>query len=650
MKGNAKTILAKNKVPGPALDKACYVKANPCTLRKEASVLRAIRKLESGPRWKRKRLKVTEPQIIILSILVGLLLLLIWGRWRFDVVSFSALLIAVVLGVVPIEKSFSGFANPATITVAAVLILSRVLALSGALDPLMKMLQPIEKKQASHIAGLSGLGAGLSAMMNNVGTLGLLMPLAVQSAKRLKRPAGLLLMPLSFGTILGGLITMIGTPPNIIIAAYRGNVTGTPFQMFDFTPVGLVTAIAGIAFVALIGWRLVPLRGLKDGTSHDLFEVSGYTTELVVPKENVQISKTIGEIDEASSEIDVVIVDLIRGKKRYPGTAMSKELHAGDILKVQAGAEDLDKFISLTGFELAHSSGKPPEGEPEEDLTLAEAVIKPGSRLEGREVGRIRLLRNRNVALLAVSREGLPFRGRLKSFRLRAGDVLLLHGSAEALPDAIAASGCLPLAEREITFGRRRNAWLAVAIFAAAIAAAAFGILPITIAFPLAIVFMVLTNILPVREIYEGIEWPVIVLLAALIPIGGAMESTGATELIASAVLTLSGTWPAWALLLLIMVVTMTLSDLLNNAATAVVMAPIGVRIAEGLQVSPDPFLMAVAVSASCAFLTPIGHQNNALIMGPGRFHFGDYWPMGLPLEVVVITVSLPMILLVWPL
>jgi di/tricarboxylate transporter len=218
------------------------------------------------------------------------------------------------------------------------------------------------------------------------------------------------------------------------------------------------------------------------------------------------------------------------------------------------------------------------------------------------------------------------------------------------MPDAIAAAGCLPLAERDITFGRRRHAWLSAGIFACAVAATAFGILPITIAFGLAIVFMVLTSVLPTREIYEGIEWPVVVLLGALIPLGSAMEATGATLLIAEGVLSLSGELPAWGLLLLVMIVTMTLSDLLNNAATAVVMAPIGVRIAEGLNVNADPFLMAVAVAASCAFLTPIGHQNNALIMGPGRFRFGDYWPMGLPLEAVVIVVALPTILWVWPL
>jgi di/tricarboxylate transporter len=580
---------------------------------------------------------LTQPQIIVFAILGALLVLLIWGRWRYDVVSFSALLVAVVLGVVPVGEAFSGFGHPATITVAAVLVLSRVLALSGAVDPAMKALRPLEASKTGYIAGLSGLGALLSAMMNNVGTLGLLMPIAVQTAKRLGRPTGLLLMPLSFATILGGLITMIGTPPNIIIAAYRIEVSGEPFGMFDFTPVGLVTAFVGIVFVAIVGWRLIPLRDPKGVGGSDLFDIAGYTTELMVPKDSPHIGKTLSEIDEESGEIDVVIIDLIRKGRRFPGTSTNKELRAGDVLKLEAGAEDLDRFIATFGFELANPMGKASDSESEEDLSLSEAVVKPGSRLDGREVGRLRLFKNRSVSLLAVSRRGQPFRGRLRQFRLRAGDVLLLHGSAEQMPDAIAAAGCLPLAERDITFGRRRHAWLSAGIFACAVAATAFGILPITIAFGLAIVFMVLTSVLPTREIY-------------LIPLGSAMEATGATLLIAEGVLSLSGELPAWGLLLLVMVVTMTLSDLLNNAATAVVMAPIGVRIAEGLNVNSDPFLMAVAVAASCAFLTPIGHQNNALIMGPGRFRFGDYWPMGLPLEAVVIVVALPTILWVWPL
>jgi len=593
---------------------------------------------------------VTQPQIYIFAILGALLVLLMWGRLRFDVVAFTALLLGVLAGVVPPARAFAGFGHPATITVAAVLVLSRVLSQSGAVDPAARALRPLESWRSVHIAGLAGLGAVLSAFMNNVGTLGLLMPVALQSARRLKRPAGLLLMPLSFGTILGGLITMIGTPPNIIIATFRTQVAGEPFTMFDFAPVGLVTAVAGIGFVALVGWRLIPLHGPKDGEPGDLFDIEGYTTELLVPKDSPHIGKTLAELDDGAGELDFVIIDLIRGKKRFPGTLVDKELRAGDILKIEAGAEVLDKVISKFGFEPAHPVGTAEPSVAATDLSLMEAVVKPGSRIDGREVGRLRLFRRRDVALLAVSRRGQGFRGRLKDFRLRAGDVLLLYGPVEQLPDAVAAADCLPLAERDLAFGRRRHAWAAAVIFAAAVATAALGLLPIYITFGLAIVLLVLTGALPAREIYEGIEWPVIVLLGALIPLGGALDATGGTQLIADAVLTLGGTLPAWVILAILMVVTMTLSDLLNNVATAVVMAPIGAKIASGLGVSADPFLMAVAVAASCAFLTPIGHQNNALIMGPGRFRFGDYWPMGLPLEVVVIVVALPMILWVWPL
>ncbi len=590
---------------------------------------------------------MTTAQIEIFSLLGLLMVLLIWGRWRYDVVAFLALLAAAVLGLVPASEAFDGFGHPATVTVAAVLVLSRVLSQSGAIEPIIRLLRPLEKSQSGQIAGLAGLGALLSGFMNNVGTLGLMMPLALQSARRLKRPVGLLLMPLSFGTILGGLITMIGTPPNIIIANYRKEVTGEAFAMFDFTPVGLVTALAGILFVALAGWRLIPKR---DGEQASLFDLEGYVTELRVTAENPHIGKTLGDLDEAAEDIDVVFIELIRRQRHFPGTDRDKELAAGDILKVEASPTELDRFIAKFGFALGDPKQRPDGDGDSRDLTLAEAVIKPGSPLEGRSLGRVRLFARRGIGILAVSRRGRPFRGRLKHFVLRPGDLLLLFGPATQLSRAMAAAQCLPLADRDIAFGRRRHAWLAGGIFATAVAAAAFGLLPIYIAFGIAIVALVLSGVLPARELYAGIEWPVVVLLGALIPLGSALERTGATGVIAEGVLLLGADLPASFLLIVVLVVTMSLSDILNNAATAVVMAPIAVSIAEGLEVSVDPFLMAVAVGASCAFLTPIGHQNNALIMGPGACHFGDYWPMGLPLEIVVGAAAVPTILWVWPL
>ncbi len=489
----------------------------------------------------------------------------------------------------------------------------------------------------------------MSSFMNNVGTLGLLMPVALQSARKAKRSPAVILMPLSFGAILGGLVTLIGTPPNIIIATYRSEVTGEPFGMFDFTPVGAVTALAGVAFIALIGWRLVPAAARKRAASEELFDIEHYVTEARIPKGSSAIGKTMSEIDEATKEIDALLVALIRGERRYRPAA-GVPVQAGDLLVIEAGPEEIDKFVTTLGLELGRGgkAAETPLGHAAG--ALVEAVIAPRSRLEGQTVGSQRLIGRHGFTLLAVARQGQPHRGRLKAFRFRVGDVLLLHGGAERIPDAIAAFGCLPLAERGLSLGQRGKAPFLITIFAAAIAAASLELLPIPIALSLAVVTIVLTGLLPVRELYEGIDWPVIILLGALIPVGGALEDTGATVVIADFIHAATAGQSAVLVLVLLMVVTMTLSDVLNNAATAVVMAPIGVGIAERLGASPDPFLMAVAIGASCAFLTPIGHQNNALIMGPGGYRFWDYWRMGLPLEVLIVAVSTPMILIVWPL
>ncbi|MEE8499916.1 MAG: SLC13 family permease, partial [Kiloniellales bacterium] len=575
---------------------------------------------------------MTSEQITLFAILCALFALLAWGRWRYDVVAFLALMAAVLSGVVPAGEAFTGFGHPATVTVAAILILSRALTATGATDWIARVVRPATGSTASHIGVLSSLAAAMSSFMNNVGTLGLLMPVALQSARKAKRSPAVILMPLSFGAILGGLVTLIGTPPNIIVATYRAEVAGAPFGMFDFTPVGAVTALAGVAFIALVGWRLVPAAARKRAVSAELFDIEHYVTEARVPKDSAAIGQTLGELDEASKDIDALLVVLIRGERRYRPAA-EVPIQAGDVLVIEAGPEEIDKFVSAFGLDLGR--GKKDRKTPLGDTAgaLVEAVVAPRSRLEGQTVGSQRLIGRHGFMLLAVARQGRPHRGRLKAFRMRVGDVLLLHGEAERVPDALAAFGCLPLAERGLSLGQRGKAPLMIAIFAAAIAAASFGLLSIPIALSLAVALTVLAGLLPVRELYEGVDWPVIILLGALIPVGGALEDTGATAVIAGAIHDLTAGRSAILVLVLLMVVTMTLSDILNNAATAVVMAPIAAGIAQRLEASPDPFLMAVAVGASCAFLTPIGHQNNALIMGPGGYRFWDYWRMGLPLE-----------------
>ncbi len=592
---------------------------------------------------------MTISQITILCILAALFAFLVWGRFRYDIVAFSALIVCVVAGLIPAADAFSGFGHPATVTVAFILILSRGLAASGATDIIAKAISPTTATTPSHIGSLAGIGALLSAFMNNVGTLGLLMPVALATGRRAKRAASLLLMPLSFGCILGGLMTLIGTPPNIIVANYRGQVMGEGFSMFDFTPVGLAVATVGVIFISVIGWRLVPSRG-SDSDRADFFEIANYLTEARVGEESKAIGKSAREAEELAPDYDVQIVGLVRAERRVHAPRWLETIRAGDVLLIEAASDELNRYVSELGLELIDSQGGLKILDEIEDGQLVEAVCVPHSMLEGRSVADLGLARAQGINLLAVSRQGRPYRGRLRSFRFRAGDVLLLHGVQQVLADFISRNECLPLRERRLNFGNSARPLAAVGIFAGAIILASLGLLSVTTALGLAAVLMLVSRILPLRDLYDSVDWPVIILLGALIPVGGAIESTGTSQLIADWILTATVGFAPWVVIAVILTVTMTVSDILNNAATAVVMAPIAFSVAQELGVNPDPFLMAVAVGASCAFLTPIGHQNNALIMGAGGYRFGDYWRLGLPLEILIVLVSVPVIMWAWPL
>ena len=592
---------------------------------------------------------MSTDQATIFAILVALFVLFVWGRWRYDIVAFLALLTAVVAGVVPFAGAFRGFGHPATVTVALVLVMSRALTNSGAVEAIARHVRLSAKRLSLHIGALSSLGASLSAVMNNVGALALLMPVAMQAAAKAKQSPAVVLMPLSFGTILGGLVTMIGTPPNIIIATFRDKTAGEPFGMFDFTPVGASVAIAGLVFIAFAGWRLIPPQRRKKLSTQELFDLEDYVSEARVPEGSDAAGKTVHEIEELTRDIDAAVVGVIRKGRRGFGVARREPVEVGDLLVIEAGPENIGKFMTQLKLEVVGVEGSRANLLRADDVTLMEAVVPPRSRIERRSANAVRLRSRYGVNLIAVSRQGTPIRERLRTLVLEAGDVLLLQGDAERLPEVIAAIGCLPLAERRLQLGKGRQAWLCAGLFAAAIAAAAAGLAPFPITLSLAVVAVVLLKIVPPREIYESVDWPVILLLAAMIPVGEALETTGATGLIAGAIVDLGAGVSPIVMLALLMVVTMTLSDIMNNAATAVVAAPIAVAIAAQLGLDPDPFLMTVAVGASCAFLTPIGHQNNMLIMGPGGYHFGDYWRMGLPLEALIVCVSIPMIVWVWP-
>jgi di/tricarboxylate transporter len=552
--------------------------------------------------------------------------------------------------VVPKEDAFSGFGHPATIIIALVLIISRGLSNSGAIEIVARYVAKLSHSLQMHIAAMSGISALLSAIMNNVAALALLMPVDMQAASKAKRSPALTLMPLSFATILGGMITLIGTPPNIIIAEFRKNTLGEGFSMFDFSPVGLACAVAGVLFITTIGWRLIPVDRQKRDTSKELLDISGYLTELHVPEGSKAIGQQVRQLDDIAEENDVLVAGLIRNGKRLPGRARWTEIQEGDILVVESGPEALDGFVGVMGLDYRNNNGSEKPVLSDETFSLLEVVVPRGARIEGRSALSLRLQYRHDTTLLGVSRQGKQFRDRVRELTVRAGDVLLLFGPKKRLPEISVWLGTLPLAQRGLELIQREKAWLAAGIFAAAIALASLEILYLPIALAAVVALYAVFNVIRPRQVYESVEWPVIVLLGSLIPIGTALETSGGTAQIAGWITHISSGFSPVVVLTLLMIITMTLSDVMNNTATAVIAAPIAVDIANRLQVNPDPFLMTVAVAASCAFLTPIGHKNNTLIMGPGGYRFGDYWRMGLPLEILVVVVSIPVILWVWPL
>ncbi len=593
---------------------------------------------------------MTNDQILLFALFGTVFALLLWGRWRYDLVAFAALMAAVLLGLVPTKEAFSGFGHPATLIVALVLVVSAGLVRSGAVLLITRTLVDAGRSLGAHIALMGAIGGILSAFMNNVAALALLMPVDVQTARKAGRATGLSLMPLSFATILGGMATLIGTPPNIIIAQIRADSLGEPFHMFDFAPVGGITAIVGLAFVAVIGWRLIPQpdRG-KDGVDPmEAFE--NYVAELTIPKKSDLIGQRLHELYEAAEKADVAILGLVRGEKRRYGTQRGAVLEAGDGLVLEASPEALDEFRAALGLDFAppgHEEHLLAEGE---GLSKIEVAVPYYARIAGKTARSVGLIWRRRTVLMGISRRGRPIRDHIRTTVIKPGDILLLLAPKGAEADVTEWLGCLPLAERGLAVTQDKKVWLAIGLFAAAVAAASFGLIYLPVALGLVVVGYTLTKILPLSELYSHIEWPVVVLLGSMIPLGAALETSGGTELIASGLVGITAGLPAWAVLTVLMVVTMTLSDVLNNTATAIVAAPVGIEMAQALGKNPDPFLMAVAVAASCAFLTPIGHKNNTLILGPGGYRFGDYWRMGLPLEVLVVAVSVPAILLFWPL
>lgn len=620
---------------------------------------------------------MTSDQVIVISVLFATMVFFLWGRWRHDLVAMGALLVCVVTGLVPGNEAFSGFAHPAVITVGCVLVLGYGLLISGAMDMLSQRFIPTSAGPTVSIVALISLAALLSAFMNNVGALAVLMPVAIQMAAKQNLPPGKILMPLAFGSILGGMTTLIGTPTNLIVSEFRATTGIASFSMFDFTTVGLAVAVFGIVFVGFIGWRLVPIRKHADT---DSFDSAKYLSEVRIVEGSKAVDKRLYEAEKMLDEADAQIVSMIRQGVYISTPNPWRVLKEGDILVIEVEPKSLSSALTSLGLKLEEDlvskdakkgktegraeplqteTGTIREANNEEsdsdkhkssEVAIQELVVKPNAMLIGRSALTLDLRASYGISLLAISREGHRSIQRLRSIPIKAGDVLLMQGTPEAIASFSSLFGCLPLAPRDIQVPKKGQAVTAALIMAITIGAAALGLLPVPVLFAIAMFAYIVLHIVPLRSIYTAIDWPVIVLLAAMLPVAGAIASTGTADMIAHFLLDKVTQGDAILGLITLLVVTMFLSDLANNAATAAVMCPIAISTAAQLEVNADAFLMAVAVGASSAFLTPIGHQNNTLILGPSGFRFGDYWRLGLLLEIIVIVISVPTILWVWPL
>jgi di/tricarboxylate transporter len=592
---------------------------------------------------------MTLDQAIAFAIILGTIALLIWDRIRYDLVALLALLAAVVCGIVPATEAFRGFSSDIVIIIGSALVVSAAIGRSGLIEILMQPLAPRMTTSDMQVAVLASAVTALSGFIKNIGAVAIFIPIALQIARRTEKPASRVLMPLAFGSLLGGLVTLIGTSPNIIVSQMREQISGEPFRMFDFAPVGVCLAVVGVAFLT-VGWRLLPR--IKKGigaTPETRFSIEDYVTEVRLPAESPSVGKTVRDL-EALGDGGVTVAAIIReGYRRYI-PAGYWPLFGDDILVLEADTHALSRLVDDAGLELIHGKQLERDNAHQVDLAVVEAVVTANSLMIGSTLEQLALRERYGLNLLAISRSGSRIAQRLRRVRFQEGDLLVLQGRAERVNDRLAALGCLPLAERNVSLGRPRNLYLPAAILGVAIALITTGIVSVSIGFFGAAVAMLALQLLSLKEAYEAIEWPVLILFGALIPVSEALQATGATGLVAGWLSAAAQHLPALGTLGLMLVAAMALTPFLNNAATVLVMAPIAAGMAGKLALSPDPFLMAVAIGAGCDFLTPIGHQCNTLVMGPGGYRFGDYWRLGLPLSLMVAILGTFLISIFWPL
>ena len=588
---------------------------------------------------------MTISQWLSIATLAGMMGLFIWGRFRYDITAVIALLAALLVGIVKPKDAFTGFSDDIVIIVGSALVLSAAVQRSGAIETALGFISQHIRRVSSQLLVLTASVGFASALIKNVGALAMLMPAAMQMAKKNDASPSVYLMPMSFASLLGGLMTLVGTSPNIIVSRVREDMTGEPFRMFDFFPTGFGLLVIGLIFLRF-GYRLLPRNRQGVPTMGEALNISDYVTEAAVQEGSPAIGSSIAEFLERHEQ-QITVTGLLRGDM-HGAVEHHVHLQEGDVLILGGAPDALERAIARDRLALAGIDDK--SDEDADDIGVIEAVVTTDSPLVGRTAGRI-LLRDRfGINLIGVARAGETLTRKLGQTVLRAGDVLVLQGSIALLPNRLHQLGVLPLAQRSIRLGLSKRGWLPIAILAVAMTATATGMIPVAVAFFAAAGAVIITGALPVREAYEAVEWPILIMLGALIPVSESLQSTGASNVIATELSQLAAILPPWGAVALILVAAMAVTPFLNNAATVLVMAPIAAVFAHDLGYRPEAFLIATAIGAGCDFLTPIGHQCNTLVLGPGGYKFSDYARLGAPLSLLVVLLGTPLILWALPL
>ncbi len=591
---------------------------------------------------------MTTPQLLSVSLVAVMMAAFLWGRLRYDIVAMLALLAGVAIGIIPAGEAFKGFSDDIVIIVGSALVLSAAVARSRVIERGLTRIMPLLGSTQAQVVLLVLAVAVMSAIIKNIGALAMMLPIAYQLARKGGRSPSVFLMPMAFASLLGGIVTLVGTSPNVIVARVRAELGGEPFSMFDFTPVGIVVALAGCAFLA-VGYRLLPQDRRGAVSLDQAIDIKDYVTEAEIGPKSTLAGKTVADL-KALGGGDLQIVAILRDERRLQAPLPDASLKAGDTLLLRGDAAVLERVVAEGELDL-DGQHRPTEKEDALDPDqVSEAIIGPNSVLIGQSAGDIGLHARFGVNMIAISRSGDRFTQRLRDIRLRAGDIIVIQGDEKQLPEKLMELGLLPLADRVVSLGSTRKAVMTVSIVLAAVVVLAAGLAPVPLTFFAAAVLLITLRCLPLREAYSSIDAPILLMLAALIPVSDTLRSTGATDVFAGWLAQVGAGLPGWGAVALMIAAAMAVTPFLNNAATVLVMAPIGAGFAAKLGYNPDAFLMAVAIGAACDFLTPIGHQCNTLVMGPGGYKFSDYPRLGAPLSLIVLLIAVPMILLVWPL